>query len=380
VTSAYEPGYGYGGPVRSVGSLCRSLVRLGAEVTVFTTNANGVGPAQVDVPLDQPVIRSGIEVYYFRRQWPWSLYYSPGLRAACRARIGQFDLVHIAGLWAYPCLVAGTESLRQNVSYVISPRGMLMPWESRHKSWKKLPYFYLSEARRLRGSKGLHCTTQAERHALSAFGLETKGFVIPNGLDISEFDRLPARGALRVRLGIAQHERVLLFLGRLHRKKGIELTLLAFYRLAATSPGVHLVLVGGDEDGYAETIKAQAAEWGLRNRIHVTGELKGHDRLSAYADADAFILLSKSENFGMSVVEALACRLPVVISRDVGIVVDHDVDAVVQALQRVLSEGDHVARMRENGRRLAEKEFSEDAVGRQMLEAYHRILAGDGVS
>jgi glycosyltransferase involved in cell wall biosynthesis len=388
VTPAYEPGYAHGGPARSIPSLCRSLVRAGAEVTVFTTDANGPGPSHLDMPVAVPIERDGVTAYYFRRRWPYNFYYAPGLGKAVGDRLAGFDLVHIAGLWAYPGLVAGASSRRRGTPYIVSLRGMLMPWDRRQKAWKKRPFFYLSERTRLAGSAGLHCTSDDEKQALSAFGLEPLGFVIPNGLDVTELARLPERGALRARLGIPSEAQVLLFLGRLHAKKGIELTLSTFQRVAHAHPQLHLVMAGPDEAGYLPLIDRRATEWGLGDRIHATGELTGRDRLSAYADADLFMLLSESENFGMSVAEAMACGLPVIVTPGVGIsgwverstagvVVERDLEQVVQRLDQILGWPTALREMGENGRRLVASQFSEGAVGNQMLEVYRGVLDGE---
>jgi glycosyltransferase involved in cell wall biosynthesis len=352
-------------------------------VTVLTTNANGA--TDLDVPLRQPVDLGGVETLYYPRRSPKGLCYSPELAKACEASVKGFDLVHTTGMWTYPPVRAASISRRRGKPYVVSPRGMLMKWEMNHKAWKKRLYFYAVEYGRLKKSAGIHCTTQAEKDALRAFGLEKRGFVIANGLDTAELEQLPPRGRLRKRLGIPQDAQVLLFMGRLHPKKGIEDTLAAFKRLSDKYPNLHLVLSGPDEGGYTATVGAWMAQADLAGRVHLTGKLQDTERLAAFRDADAFVLLSQSENFGMGVAEAMACGLPVVVSEKVGISpwvarsnagfsVRGDTEAATQAIATLLDHPEEAHAMGKRGQCLVASEFSADAVGRQMLAKYHEIL------
>jgi glycosyltransferase involved in cell wall biosynthesis len=383
VTPIYEPAYVYGGPARSLPMLCRALVRTGAEVTVLTTNANGA--TDLEVPLGQPVDLGGVEVRYYPRRSPRSLCYSPEIAKACEARVKGFDLVHTTGMWTYPPVRAASISRSRGKPYVVSPRGMLMKWEMSHKAWKKRLYFYAVEYGRLKRSAGIHCTTQAEKDALRRFGIAERGFVVANGLDTAEVEQLPARGRLRERLGIPQDAQVILFMGRLHPKKGIEETLAAFKRLSANYPDLHLVLSGPDEGGYTVKVGQWAAQSDLTGRVHLTGKLQDAERLAAFRDADVFVLLSHSENFGMGVAEAMACGLPVVVSEEVGISpwvagsnagfsVRRDPEIAAQAIANLLDHPEVAHAMGERGKCLVASEFSADAVGRQMLAKYHEIL------
>jgi glycosyltransferase involved in cell wall biosynthesis len=176
-----------------------------------------------------------------------------------------------------------------------------------------------------------------------------------------------------------------LFVGRLHPKKGIDLTLQAFERLATDHPKLNLALVGPDEHGYATSIPAWAQQHGLSQRVHLTGQLDGHDRLAAYADADLFLLLSESENFGMSAAEAMAASVPVVVTDGVGvsawisdglsgIVVPPDFESVLRAIRSLLTDPARRKVIGETGRCLAENEFGSDRVGNRMAQEYDKLL------
>jgi glycosyltransferase involved in cell wall biosynthesis len=383
VTPYYEPALVYGGPARSVPLLCKSLVRVGADVTVLTTDSNGA--TRLDLELERSHHRDGVDVRYFRSHEPRAWFRSPSLAAACEALVPHYDIVHLTGLWTHPVWAAGISSRRHGKPYVISPRGMLMPWAFGYRSWKKLPYFYCVERRQLHRCAGLHCTTIVEKEALAPFGLESYGFVVPNAIELAEFDHLPPRGQLRERLAIPGDAFLVLFLGRLHPVKGIDLTLSAFAAIKHTHPTAHLVLAGPDEAGYVDALRQWTREHGVSDRVHLPGELRGVERLSAYADADIFILLSESENFGMGVAEAMACSLPVIVSNEVGIspwvkefsagyAVERRLNVVREALELCMSNPGARQMMGVAGRQLVHSQFSPEAVGHSMLDMYTTLI------
>lgn len=384
VTPYYEPAYVYGGPVRSVPALCKALACAECTVTVFTTTANGAG--ELDVAVSTPVIRDGVTVRYFSRSRPYSRFRARSMSPALRAEIQLCDLVHITGLWTHPAHVAASLAASAGVPYVISPRGMLMPWELGHKAWKKVPYLRVRELPRLRRSAAIHCTTPDELRALDRFQLTDQGFVVPNIVDPAEFSSLPPRGRLRSRLGVPADELVLLYLGRMHRKKGIELTLQTFSYLARSHAGLQLMLAGPDEGGYYDSIPRWTRDQGLTGRVHVIGELLGRERLQAYVDADLFVSLSGSENFGLTVAESMLCGLPVAVRRGVGlsdwvecvgagVTVDPIPAAAAADIAGFLGRAERMKAVGEVGRNLVAREFSPAPVARQMVAAYTEILA-----
>jgi len=331
------------------------------------------------------VTANGIEVRYFRRSIPRSRFAAPDLAHAVAERMGDVDVIHLTGLWTQPVAAAAAAACKAGVPYVISPRGMLMPWELRHKSWKKLPYLYARELPRLRHAAGIHCTSPAERQALTRFELDDLGFVVPNIVHAEEFEAMPDRGESRGLFNIPADALLVLFLGRLHAKKGINETLESFERLAAACDSAHLLVAGPDEGGYYERISRTVGPLGLGDRVHVAGALAGSARLASFAAADVFISLSESENFSMATAEAMAAGLPVVVSAGVGlspwiddsgagVVAERDPDAVALVLQELLSRPDRRAVLGAHGREMVRKRFSSAAVGSAMLAAYERVV------
>ncbi len=379
----YHPAFCYGGPVRSISSLCKAMARAGAQVTVFTTNANGED--QLDVPLGQPIDIGGVQVYYFRRIRCLLPFYSPDLGRACAQRIREYDLVHSSALWTYPMWLAASACRRYNVPRIESPRGGLMSWDLHHKYWKKWLYLALFERARLNTAAAIHCTDEMEQEAIRQLGLKPPTFVVPNPIEFSEFSSLPVRGKLRSRLGLPENSIVTLFLGRISTKKGLDLAIRAFVDVASKYPDAHLVVAGPDDDGSGKRALRLTHQLGLQNQMHFIGMVTGEDRLSALRDADLFILTSYSENFGMAAAEALAAGLPVLLSDQVGIarqvaragagsIAPLDVPQIAHAWSTLLGNPGELRAMGERGRKLVQQEYDADAVARKMLDVYRQVI------
>lgn len=387
VASYYKPAYIYGGPARSIPTLCEGLVQAGAEVVVFTTNANG--HLNLDVPTDRPIEVDGVLVNYFQRSHlaPGRYFYASDLGKACWQQMKNFDIVYICGTWTYPLLPAARAARKAGIPYVISPRGSFMTWSMQEKWLKKKLYLLLVERDIMNGAAVLHCTSQPELEQIEQWRFKPPTVFIPNGIDLSLFRTLPTRGKLRQSLGISETGPVSLYVGRLHKEKRLTRLINAFSNVVKVMREAHLLIVGGDEDHTGTEMRDQVKQMGLSGQIHFTGLLSGDSLLQAYADADLFVLLSYRESFGMVAAEAMATGLPILISSDVGIarevkqhgagiVVDADSLHVEEAWEDILlSPGKH-KKMSEAGKRLARNHFSSQSVARQMLDLFYQNIDG----
>jgi len=178
---------------------------------------------------------------------------------------------------------------------------------------------------------------------------------------------------------------VILFLGRINWKKGLDILVKAYALLAQRRDDVHLLIVGDDQRSYAEKVRRWIADYGIPDRVTFTGMLTGREKLEAYAGSDLFTLPSYSENFGMAVLEAMACRLPVVISDQVGVskevseakaglIVDTDAKQLAEGMEHLLDNPHIRKKMGENGRQLVEEKFLLDTVAKKMINVYAEII------
>jgi glycosyltransferase involved in cell wall biosynthesis len=377
----YYPAHRYGGPVGSVHGLSRQLVKLGVDVTVFTTNIDG--PQDLTVPLEREVLLDGVRVVYFPVGRPRFYVRSAEFAAAVSTRVDEFDLVHIHGLYLYPTLVSSRLCRQRAIPYIVAPRGMLDPYAIRGKSsFKKRLYLWLFERRNLDGAAALHFTSTEEQRLAAVLGIRSPGFVVPNGLTMAEFpDKQPASSPN----GMGRN-RTIVFLGRIDAKKGLDLLVPAFARVVAAQPKAQLLLAGPDDRGYLSEVKGLIGRHGLQSSVSYAGMLLGEEKLEALRSAALLVLPSYSENFGMVVIEALACRTPVVITERVnihreivkagaGLVTPCEVEALAGAMLYLLQNPDEARAMGTRGRTLIEERFSWENVAQAMMVEYEQVLA-----
>jgi glycosyltransferase involved in cell wall biosynthesis len=252
--------------------------------------------------------------------------YSPRLRDWLTANRDRFDGVILNGLWVYEG-VATRRAFAGRKPYVVFSHGMLDPYFKKAfplKHAKKWAYWLLAEYWVLRGAFRMLFTTDAEaRLAEQSFWLHKwKGVVIPFGANRPPKDGETLREAFYAQCSEMRGCRFMLFLGRIHRKKGCDMLLHAFVKSAAQDPGLHLVMAGPDQQNWSAELQHIVAQAGLADRVHWPGMLKGDVKWGAFFASEVFILPSHQENFGIAVAEAMSCGRPVLLADKVNIAPD----------------------------------------------------------
>ena len=297
-----------GGPVEGIRQLSAPLVAQGHTVEVLSLDRPGT-PWTGSLPF-HPVGngRAGFG-------------YAPGVVDWLVAHAADYDVTLVNGLWQYGGLAVWRAARRTGQPYGVFTHGMLDPWFKRRyplKHLKKWLYWPWADYRVLRDAGAVFFTCEQERRdARESFWLyRAKEQVLGFGITAPPDDAAGQLAAFHAAFPALAGRRLLLFLGRLHEKKGPDLLLRAFAR---TPPDLHLVMAGPADSPYADGLKRLAVELGLNNRVTWTGLVAGDVKWGAFRAAEAFVLPSHQENFGISVVEALACRCPVLISDKVNI-------------------------------------------------------------
>jgi len=381
-----------GGPTRAAIGMCEGLAARGVEVTLFSTDLDEQGswsplrpPVLLDVPTDGPVHVRGVERRHFRARWPSRVAFSPDLARALRERMPAFDVVHVHSLYLFTTLAACHYAGRRRVPYVVRPHGTLDPYLRRRHALRKAVWDGLLQRRHLDRAAAVQYTSEDERELARPFGIRAPAVVVPLGVDPAEFEALPARGSFRALHPQLRGRRLVVFLGRVTPKKGLDVLVAAFGRVAAEVPDAHLVIAGPD-DGHGQAVGRMIDALGLRARTTTTGMVAGRERLALLADADAWVLPSYTENFAIAAVEALACGVPVVISdrvnihRDVsaagaGLVTPCDPAAVAGAISRVLGDDGLRERLRAAGPALVRRSFTWDVAVARLLSLYAELAA-----
>lgn len=400
VNPYYWPAFKRGGPAVSLHYLSKALVKRGARVSVYTTNV-----ALADkVALNQEIDVDGVRVTYFSFRNLSSLIaelgwqFSRPLSRALKKNIKSFDLVYIATVWSYPAAVAAYYCRKYNKPYIITPRGMLYPETFSRKAWKKWLYYRLILKQALEGASAIHYTSEDEAEKTHPFlGLNNPAIIIPNGIDLSEFRGAADSGRLKIRYPYLKDKEIILFLGRLNWKKGLDILIKAYKMLLRDRPEAHLLIAGGDEEGYGKKIKGwirksgmSYAEKGLDNngkpaQVTFSGMLTGRDKIDAYAGSSIFVLPSYSENFAMTVAEAMSCGLVVIVSNKVGIcreiqqdnagiVINTRPEDLYRGMKLLLENPALRNELALNGRKLVAEYYDIDKVSGNMLAACQKIV------
>jgi glycosyltransferase involved in cell wall biosynthesis len=394
VTAALAPRLG--GPSKVAVELCEALAARGMEVTLFSTNLGEQGrwcpfasPVLADVPTDRSTWINGVERRYFEVAWPSRLACSPDMARAVRERIRRFDLVHVHSLYQFTTTAASHYAQRWRVPYIVRPHGTLDPYLRRRHAVRKAVYDRVVQRGQLDRAAAIHYTSQDELELARPLGIRAPGVVVPLGVNVREFDPLPPRGCFRARHPGLEGKRLIVFLGRLTQKKGIDLLVQAFARLATEFPDAHLVLAGPEDSGFGRIVQGWVDSAGLRHRTTTTGILLGRQKLELLADTDIWVLPSYTENFAMAAVEALACGLPVVLTDRVnihaelsgagaGLVVGCDPGELATAIRRLLTDEGLRRRLMAAGPGLVRGRFTWDRAAERMVEVYESTCERTG--
>ncbi len=382
VSPYFAPAFVYGGPPRSVLGLCRALQRAGLSIDVLTTTADGAG--ELPSAVTAAGTFEGVPVRYLPRTVPRRYFRAASLHRVLAEQGRAWDLVHLHGCWNVIVWEAAAWCRRAGIPYVQTPRGMLAPWSFGRSRARKWIAYRAFERPTLVGAARLHATSESERDDLLRLHLDRPIDVVPNGIDPAAAVSTGAIAAFRTRHGLRDDDVVVLYVGRLHPKKGLETLGDAFRQVAATRPRARLLVAGTGDADYAAALKRRFADLvGARTMI-LAGQLDGLDRDAAYAAADVFALISHSENFGLAVGEAMAAGLPVVVSRDcpwpqierwkAGFWVDGTVAATAAALATLMDDGDLRRRAGANGRRETLAAFDWEAIADRMVKCYERAV------
>ena len=359
----------HGGPSYSVPRLCEALGAAGVDTSLFSV-----------VGQDGTEFRASTAAYR-NRCFNWDYANVPGLRAL-RASSGLaqalhdvasgVEVIHDHGLWLMPNVYCGWEAKRAKTALVVAPRGMLSPVALTFSRARKRAFWWLLQGPEICRAACIHATSTQEYEEVRAFGLTNPVAIIPNGIDMPEPQRDADVGS--------RPERIVLSLGRLHPKKGLENLIRAWAKVEAAHPGWRLRVVGHDEQGHAGELRALVARNEL-SRVSIDPPLFGNEKLRAYREADLFVLSTSNENFAVTVAESLAAGTPVISTRGApweGLVragcgwwIDQGVEPLATALANAMSmRRESLKEMGARGQDWMARDFSWDRVASDMLAVY----------
>ncbi len=370
--------------VELISNLSKSLLHRGHQVTIYTTDAfnkrRKLGFRTEMLNL------GGVRVCEFKSLGNklgqrHNICISPAMIPTVAREIHKFDVVHLHEYRTFQNIVAHHYAKKHGVPYVLQAHGSL----PRIMSKKRLKQVYdnLWGYRLLRDASRVIAVTKTEAEQYQSIGVSgDKIEIIPHGLDLSVFDNLPERGEFRAKYGLSADQRLILYLGRIHKIKGLDLLTKAFTDLSKALSDVKLVIVGPD-NGYLPSLKKLITDLEISDRVLFTGPLYGQEKLRAYVDADVYVLPSYYEIFSITVLEACACGIPVivtdrcgladVIDGQAGLVVPYDKEQIQHALRRMLGNDKLRREFGEKGKSLVQEKFNWGKIVEQIERVYNDI-------
>ncbi|MBW4517627.1 MAG: glycosyltransferase [Timaviella obliquedivisa GSE-PSE-MK23-08B] len=371
----------YGGVATVVTEIVKELGALNVSVDLITTHANDSNT--LDVPLDTWIYCSGYRVRYFASWNINDFIVSPSLIYWLFKHVAEYDLVHTHAIFA-PLISAAQKVCQfRNVPYLATPHGMLEPWALGYKAWKKRIYYQFLENSTLNSAVAVQALTIAESNQLKALGFN-HAVVVPNGICRRDFEHSSNPETFYQHFPRTRNKILILFLGRLDPKKGLDLLAPAFAKVHALFPLTHLVIAGPDSIGFLPTVEKYFTQVGCLDATTVTGMITGSLKSGALAAADLYVAPSYSEGFSVSVLEAMASGLPCVITTSCNFpealiahaahVVDISADAITDALIHCLKYPDEAKAMGDRAQQLIIENYTWDKIAIRMIEVYQSIL------
>ena len=374
----------YGGTSEVVKQYQAWLTDRGHQVDVVTTNVDG--RSVLDVETGRHVEwDTGVVATFHPLAWPRRFLTSWPMLGDLRRRIDTYDVVHIHSLYRFHTIAAATTARRRHVPYVLQPHGSLNPATRARRRRLKDGYHLLIEDSNIRGASVLLCTSKEEERSILDLGYQVPTSVVSLGVDADAL-RVPSScQTLLESAGIQDDAKIVTFIGRISRGKGVDLLVRAFASTAAMFPEAHLIVAGPDDEGIGLGLASDIASAGLTERISFVGTVGGSEKRALLQRSDAVVLPSTGESFGLSVAEAMAVGCPVIVSPAValqdailsagaGLVVDREPTQIAEAIRAILSNPGLAAEMGEAGRRVIDERYTWRRVAADLERVYETVV------
>ena len=378
-----------GGPSQAVIEMVSALRSQGVDAEIATTNDNGKD--LLDVPLyeltDQLSEYGSVPIRFFPRFSPnihtlREFAFSRSLTTWLWQNITEYDLVHVHAIFSYASTIAMAIARIQQVPYINRPLGQLCTWSLQQSKLRKQIYLKVIERSNLLHSQAIHFTAQQELEEFNLLKLNISSFVLPHGVQVPELIS-EAQERVRKLLQIPDRFPILLFMSRIHPKKGLEYLIAALGELKEYD--FAFVIAGSGEPDYVSQIQDLLVTHGISDRTHLVGFVEGETKNLYLQGADLFALTSHSENFGIAAIEALASGTPVLITdgvaiapmvkeQAIGYVTKLEIDAIITTLTDFLQNFNQNPPNRARSQKIIAENYSWNSISAQLAKIYQAII------
>jgi len=366
----------FGGSVIVPYELSKELVKRNHEVIIITSDFG------FDSQYAKTIHDAGVEVIPFHCIANFGLFlYTPSIKKWLEKNLKKFDIIHLHNYRSYQNVVIRSFAVKYGIPYIVQAHGSVLPFFKK-QNLKKL-YDLVWGDKILENSSKLIALTDTESEQYQTMRVpKNKIKIIPNGLDFKEFENLPNRGEFRRKYQITDDCKIILYIGRLHGTKGLDLLIDAFHKVIKEKINCKLVIIGPD-DGYLTQIQSKANYLGLQNKIKIIGFIPNNEKIQALVDSNVFVTPSFS-GFPVTFLEACACGLPIItsthgdnldwIDNNVGFVVEYNPSRLKDAIFKIIDDEALSRKFSNQGKQLVAEQFNWNAICDQIEMHYREVI------
>lgn len=382
VVPSFVPCYSAGGVVNASYQIAKNQVKMGHNVTVYTTD-NCKERLKFENNYDVDV--DGIKVYYFKNisnklKNILTIDTPPSLPKYLKKNLQKFDIIHIHEHRHSLAVATHHYAKKYNIPYIIQSHGSVLPFFQKEKIKEIFDYNWGFNI--LYDASKAFALTEIEKTQYLRMGINKEDIaIVPLGIDLKEYADLPSRGQFREKFDIEEDEKLILFLGRIHEIKGLDLLIKAFN--LTDNEKVKLAIVGGDY-GFLDEVKMLIKQFNLEKKVILPGVLVGDEKQEALVDCDIFVMPSQYESFTTSGLEAMACSKPLVLTRNnhihywvgnnVGLTCDYDKQQLANCFNILLKNEELATKFGRRGKKLIYAKYNWDIIGKQIEDIYNSCL------
>ena len=368
----------YGGPAKSVPFLIKYLNKIDIQNKIISI-------ALKEDETNDICIKNNIKILTSRYNGHKSLKFSKQFCRTIKNAITEETILHTHSLWNYPPYCTYRISKKYKLPLVMSIRGNLYDWKIKKSKWKKKIALSLFQKKMFQEASCLHATEKNEIHAIRQLGIKTAIALIPNAIEIDEFENLPQKEEALRRLGLNSEKRYILFMSRIHPNKGLEYLINSFINLTKRYPKWNVLIAGPIYDKkYFKMINAEINK-DIKTKVTYFGMVNGIKRLDLFAASELFVLPTHSENFGMVIGEAMAAKIPVITTKgapweilndtDSGWWVDLNNESIYNTLETAMKKNsDELKKMGERGYKIIKEDYTWEEAAKKMKQVYTWVL------
>lgn len=382
VVPSFAPCFSAGGVVNSSYKIAKKQAENGHDVTVYTTDSC---KSRLKFENNYNVNVDGINVFYFKNvsnnvKNKLTIDTPRGLNGYLKNNIDDFDIVHIHEHRHSLAILTHKHAKKNRIPYILHAHGSVLPFFQKEKMkeiFDKLWGFDI-----LYDADKLIAETEVEKAQYIKMGVKEELIeIVPTGVELTDFETLPAKGNFKSKYNISPDEKLILFLGRINKIKGLDLLIKAFNKI--NNENVKLAIVGGDY-GFKQELDQLISEFNLSDKVIFPGVLIDDAKKEALVDCDLFVIPSRYESFGVSTLEAMACEKPVVMTKNnhihnwiegnAGLTCDFDESKLAECIEKLLNNDELSKQFGKTGKKLINEKYNWDVIEKEMEQVYNNCI------